>query len=271
MSNKLARAENELASVRQDFARQKEALEATWTQRLEDEKVRLQEQQFPPTRIFPPRTESPVATLATVHERPGSHRSAGLPISFSEIDTPPRQNSYSSYSSNPAFRTSSHDLSGPSIDIPSGPFDPEDYFNGALTPATPSAQGAHSQPARGINDIISVSTVGAGPSVQLVERMSATVRRLENERAGLKDELERLTTQRNEARQEVVELMREVEEKRAGDQRIKELEESIEQLDQRYQTTLEMLGEKSEQVEEQKADIEDLKKIYRELIESMVK
>jgi uncharacterized coiled-coil DUF342 family protein len=101
--------------------------------------------------------------------------------------------------------------------------------------------------------------------------MSASVRRLESERAALKDELGRLTAQRDEARQQVVVLMQEAEEKKAGDQRIKELEEGLGELDRRYQTTLEMLGEKSEQVEEQKADIEDLKKIYRELVESMVK
>lgn len=277
VSSKLRKVEAELECVKQHFGRQKEALEATWMQRLDDEKMKWQEQNMQSGRLLSSRTESPIAlsrkseALTTVHERPGSHRSAGLPIPFSGIDTPPRQNSYSSYSSNAAFRASSNDLSGPSIDIPSAPFDSEDYFNGVLTPATPSAQGAHSHPARGINDIISVSTIGAGPSVQLVERMSATVRRLENERAGLKDELARLTTQRDEARQEVVELLREVEAKRVSDQRVKELEESIEQLDQRYQTTLEMLGEKSEQVEEQKADIEDLKKISRELIESMVR
>jgi chromosome segregation ATPase len=98
--------------------------------------------------------------------------------------------------------------------------------------------------------------------------MSATVRRLESERAASKDELARLTAQRDGARQEVVELMREVEEKRNTDSRIQELEAEVTKLDQRYQTTLEMLGEKSEQVEELKADIADLKKIYRELVDS---
>jgi chromosome segregation ATPase len=101
--------------------------------------------------------------------------------------------------------------------------------------------------------------------------MSATVRRLESERAASKDELARLTSQRDEARQEVVQLMREVEEKRKADQKIKDLESTVAQLDRRYQTTLEMLGEKSEQVEELKADIADLKKIYRELVETTVK
>jgi chromosome segregation ATPase len=101
--------------------------------------------------------------------------------------------------------------------------------------------------------------------------MSATVRRLESERAATKDELERITSQRDDARQEVVELIREIEEKRKGDGRIEELEAQVTQLDERYETTLELLGEKSEQVEELQADIADLKKIYRELVDSTMK
>jgi chromosome segregation ATPase len=101
--------------------------------------------------------------------------------------------------------------------------------------------------------------------------MSATVRRLESERAAAKDELARITKQRDEARKQVVDLMRESEEKKASDARVKELETRLEDLDQRYQTTLELLGEKSEQVEELQADIADLKKIYRELVDSTMK
>ena len=107
--------------------------------------------------------------------------------------------------------------------------------------------------------------------MQLVERMSATVRRLESERAASKDELARITSQRDQAREQVVDLMREADQKRTSDARVQELETRIEELDQRYQTTLEMLGEKSEQVEELQADIADLKKIYRELVDSTMK
>lgn len=148
-------------------------------------------------------------------------------------------------------------------DAPSITFEPDEFFSGSGTPS--ASGGAHTQPSRGINDIISESTVGAGPSVQLVERMSATVRRLESERAASKDELARITSQRDEARQQVVDLMRESEEKKEADARVQELERRLEELDQRYQTTLEMLGEKSERVEELQADIVDIKQMYREL------
>ncbi|KAK2740897.1 hypothetical protein FQN55_008596 [Onygenales sp. PD_40] len=292
LARKLAKTENDLLNAKQDLVKQQEFAELTLSQRLEEERSKWQELARPSSSSFlrEPRTESPIAfnrkpitaaldTSTPLSDRAPSHRSASiLPIPFSEINTPPRQSSFSSLNSNPAppRQSSTHDLSILSPEIgPTHPYEPEEYSNGITTPITQSALGAHANThthnPRGINDIISVSTVGAGPSVQLVERMSATVRRLESERAASKDELARLTAQRDEARQEVVELMREVEEKRKGDARIAELETTVETLDSRYQTTLEMLGEKSEQVEELRADIADLKKIYRELVDSTMK
>jgi uncharacterized coiled-coil DUF342 family protein len=122
-----------------------------------------------------------------------------------------------------------------------------------------------------VNDIVSVSTVGAGPSVQLVERMSAAVRRLENEKVSTKEELARLARQRDEARSEIVALMKEVEEKRRDHERVGELEKEVGELNDRYNTTLEMLGEKSEQVEELRADIQDVKAMYRDLVQQTMK
>jgi predicted RNase H-like nuclease (RuvC/YqgF family) len=150
-------------------------------------------------------------------------------------------------------------------------------MNGGLPPDTPSIQTEYydepfenvSSPQRTINDMISVSTAGAGPSVQLVERMSAAVRRLESEKATSKEELARLSAQRDEAREEVVALMREVEEKRNLNQKVDTLEKDLKEMEQRYETTLEMLGEKTERVEELEGDVADLKKIYRELVQTM--
>jgi predicted RNase H-like nuclease (RuvC/YqgF family) len=150
-------------------------------------------------------------------------------------------------------------------------------LNGAKIPGTPSIHTVDydepfesvSSPHRTINDMISVSTAGAGPSVQLVERMSAAVRRLESEKATSKEELARLSAQRDEAREEVVSLMREVEEKKNLDQKVDTLEKDLKAMEQRYETTLEMLGEKTEKVEELEGDVTDLKKIYRELVQTM--
>ena len=71
------------------------------------------------------------------------------------------------------------------------------------------------------DDMMSVSTVAAGPSVQLVERMSAAVRRLETEVAASREELAKAVAQRDEARGEIVELMREVEGKRVVEEEVR--------------------------------------------------
>lgn len=255
------------------------SLEAFWTQKLEEERARWRDQvSSPPPFLQEPRTASPVASSRrstgldppNVDSRPLSRRSSTLP---SQVDTgaPSRTNSFLSFQG--LGSQTSNGLSNPNLLVasPIHTLEPEEYYGG--NPATPSAYGAQTNTSRGhgINEIISVSTVGAGPSVQLVERMSATVRRLESERAATKDELERITAQRDVARKEVVELMRESEDKRKAETRIEELESQVAELDQRYQTTLELLGEKSEQVDELQADIADLKKIYRELVDSTMK
>jgi predicted RNase H-like nuclease (RuvC/YqgF family) len=118
--------------------------------------------------------------------------------------------------------------------------------------------------------MVSVSTVAAGPSVQLVERMSATVRRLESELAAIREEITSVQSQRDDARKEVVEMVREVEEARGRAARITELEREVDELRRREEYTLEMLGEKSERVEELKQDVQDLKLMYRDLVSSTV-
>lgn len=278
LEQRLKKGDDNLQAAQNDLARQQEISDQAWTQRLEEERAKWREQSLPPTPyISQSRTASPAESnrkspglgLNTyLAERSTGYRSPAFPFQSPDIGTP-RQNSFPSLQ---AITTSPPGPNGTSNPIPEPPtihaFEPDETYSGSARPATPSAAN---NPSRGINDIISVSTIGAGPSVQLVERMSATVRRLESERAASKDELARLSSQRDEAREEVVALMREIEEKRISDQRVQELEEEVEGLDQRYQTTLEMLGEKSEQVEELKADITDLKKIYRELVDSTMK
>ena len=281
MQQKLQKTHDELAAAHKDLVEQKKVSDATWAQKLEEERAKWREQL---NNLQQSRGVSPgpftrrssnldAAPLGLIDYRPTSRRSSTHPSGSPDIGTPPRQNSY------PASTTQGA-LSPPPVntniapfmimETPSITFEPDEFFSG--TPATPSAYGGpQAPPSRGINDIISESTVGAGPSVQLVERMSATVRRLESERAGSRDELARVTAQRDEARQQVVDLMRELDGKKASDTRAQELDAKLSELDQRYQTTLEMLGEKSEQVEELQADIADLKKIYRELVDSTMK
>ncbi|KAI1657093.1 TATA element modulatory factor 1 TATA binding-domain-containing protein, partial [Daldinia decipiens] len=140
------------------------------------------------------------------------------------------------------------------------PMDRDDVFENE-TPASPQNV---------LQDMMSVSTMTAGPSVQLVERMSAVVRRLESEKVAAKEELARISSQRDEARGEIVVLMKEMEAEKGAKKKVEELEKEVALINERYQTTLEMLGEKSELVEELRADVDDVKAMYRDLVERTV-
>lgn len=124
---------------------------------------------------------------------------------------------------------------------------------------------------RAVPDTASVSTTAAGPSIQLVERMSAGIRRLEAEKVAGREELLRISNQRDEARAEMVTLMKEVESGRQASDRVAVLEKEVSEINERYQTTLELLGEKSELVEELRADVDDVKAMYRELVERTIR
>ena len=260
-TRKAQQAEEQLSKARKALAEQQEVMDKEISNRLAEERAR-----WPPVPL-PERTASPVTSLRKSSALDLGHLTSTSPSRRpSALPSPHPADSYfpPRHYSTASFRPHANG------NIPQTPsihsVDQDELFgNGVPTPTSP----AHTH--RGVNDLISTSTVGAGPSVQLVERMSATVRRLETEKAASKDELGRLTAQRDEARQEVVRMMRDVEKNRANDERIKALEEEQRAINERYQITLELLGEKSELVEELKADVADVKQMYRDLVESTMK
>ena len=289
LHQRLTRSEAETNAAKNDLRAERETWEVRLAQKLEDEKARIRDET---TRSTPDlyqqfRNYSPITHTRTRkssnpdRQSPYGRRAPGLAISGagnSPLERPVSRRSSTQplhtlqSSENQSHRyVSPKDAMGTVLQTPASNGIPDtpsviekddDFFAGLHTPATPD---------RTVNDLISVSTTGAGPSVQLVERMSAAVRRLESEKAAHKDELSRLSTQRDESREQVVSLMKEAEEKRTWEKRVKELEGSMREVEGRYLTTLEMLGEKSEKVEELKADVQDLKGMYRELVESTMK
>ncbi|KAJ4290172.1 hypothetical protein N0V88_006681 [Collariella sp. IMI 366227] len=110
------------------------------------------------------------------------------------------------------------------------------------------------------------STQQAHDLISLVERMSAAIRRLESEKVAGKEELARISRQRDEARAEIV-----VEGGKIALRKVEGLEREVGEVKERYETTLELLGEKSEEVEELRADVEDVKAMYRDLVERTIK
>lgn len=291
LQSRLSQVEKELESATASFDQQKKIWEAELTQKIEDEKTKWRLEatsaatQSPisglgdnQSQFLSPQTSSLSGTMFgrkhSAEQSIGMNSRRGIPRNVSSelllsIDTqqppsirrmgsaqqqrtpvfpgtPPRQNSSSTTNGNgyPAAPPSIHTVD-----------DSADAFERS------------SSPHRTVGDMISVSTVGAGPSVQLVERMSAAVRRLESEKAVSKEELARLAAQRDEAREEVVALMREADEKRGQTKLVEKLQRELQDVNARYETTLEALGEKSEQVEELQSDVDDLKRIYKDLVQ----
>ncbi|KPI39086.1 TATA element modulatory factor [Cyphellophora attinorum] len=258
---KIGLLKDELIQTRQERDDQEVQHERDFKQRLEEERAK-----WAASAIQPARTESPVTSLrkgglGIMPTDPFERRRSSV---YPYLDTSSRQHSVNSLKGL---------TNGGATAVPETPsimtsHDPDEYFNNV--PPTPASQ-SHANSPRAVHDLVSTSTVGAGPSVQLVERMSANVRRLESEKAASRDEIARLTTQRDESRREVVELMREMDEKRDVATRLANLEAENAGLAKRHQTTLELLGEKSEQVEELQADILDVKQMYRQLADTMGK
>jgi predicted RNase H-like nuclease (RuvC/YqgF family) len=287
---RLSRAETAAQESRADVEREKKVWEAELQQRLDEEKDKWKMELPSPSYVNEMnhlRADSPsdsrrrhspdplgIYSRKAVPRSITSNRDSSMPLSPMDrmFEDAARRPSYTRQRSTPKMRT-------PEIGTPQrqGSVASLTNLNGGMPPETPSIHTVdydepfedRCSPQRTINDMISVSTAGAGPSVQLVERMSAAVRRLESEKATSKEELARLGAQRDEAREEVVSLMREVEEKKSADQKMDTLEKDLKAMEQRYETTLEMLGEKTEKVEELEGDVADLKKIYRELVQTM--
>ena len=266
LSRKTTQLETDLATARNELEDQRVSAERDLQGKLDEEKARwtaalhIQRNESPGTSIR--KNNSNIGLdlnhlMSPVQYERGNSRKPSMMYGF-DSSTPPRQQSLAS----PRGVTNGS-VAETSAGVTS--MEAEDYF--ANVPQTPLSTSHYSH--RGINDLISNSTVGAGPSVQLVERMSANVRRLESEKAASKDELTRILGQRDEARQEVVNLMREVEEKRKIEERLTTIEKQHQDLSQKHRTTLEILGEKSEQVEELKADVVDVKQMYRQLADTM--
>ncbi|TVY84385.1 TATA element modulatory factor [Lachnellula suecica] len=277
IQKKAEAAESALIEARAAFDQEKQAWQMELLQRVEEERHKWQEEAT--GSLGHSRAESPVASqrrgLTTeflglqnlqirrasarsiTSEQPSAERFLGRRPSTQPLGRISGNASLTRQDSTQSFKENG-EPDTPSIHTT----DQDDFFENNLSPASPHQT---------INDMVSVSTAGAGPTVQLVERMSSAVRRLESEKVATKEDLARISAQRDEARAEIVALMREVQVKRDAESKVAQLEKEVQGINDRYETTLEMLGEKSELVDELRSDIDDIKAMYRELVERTVK
>ncbi|CAK9439008.1 uncharacterized protein LODBEIA_P32320 [Lodderomyces beijingensis] len=171
------------------------------------------------------------------------------------------------------FLNNSHNLSSSSFtEIGDEIYDRDQYSN-IVSSQLGSQLGANGQgeplPHNALFGIPS-SSHGNSNNLQLVNKMSSTIRRLEIELHTLKDENSKLIQEKEQREQELLASIKLNDEVAALKSQVGELENTIEENKIKEQTMLELIGEKSEQVEELKADVVDLKELCRSQVQQMV-
>ncbi|KAF1356720.1 TATA element modulatory factor 1 TATA binding-domain-containing protein [Delphinella strobiligena] len=285
LQTRLSTVEKTLEECKADFDRQRRVLESEYNQKLEEEKARQAQHGLDTHGDMSGPTTSPLESSSYFRSKNAGQESSNSPNQRRSIQ---RLSSHDLKPLSVPRRQSTmvgnvrgtSDILSPSVSRQGSGFSLS-QLNGHANgiPRTPSIHMTEADadeafdfsPQRTINDVISASTVHTGPSVQLVERMSSSIRRLESEKAAHKDELARLISQRDESRNEVVALMREMDSKHQSNDRSSKLESELGEVKKRYEACLEMLGEREEEVADLKADVVELKRIYRDLAERSMK
>ncbi|KAI9098260.1 TATA element modulatory factor 1 TATA binding-domain-containing protein [Phlyctochytrium arcticum] len=126
------------------------------------------------------------------------------------------------------------------------------------TPSTPSATLSAF-----INEAPSMSTAA------MLERLRTAVKQYEGQMGSLQVQLQYAEQARQELENEVVRLTRENEDITVKLAQLEATDRSNKDLNARYDTLLELLGEKTERVEELQADIADMKAAFREQVQRL--
>ncbi|EMR09510.1 hypothetical protein PNEG_02098 [Pneumocystis murina B123] len=108
------------------------------------------------------------------------------------------------------------------------------------------------------------------PNINIILQLSLSIQRLKGQLSMKHDEINQITRQRDEARNECVQLMIEAEKNKELNNKICILEDKLKELNERYEQCLELYGEKSEKEKELKQDIADMKEIYTQQIEELI-
>lgn len=208
-------------------------------------------------------------------------RDSGLHINMDARLTPMRNYSSNSMAS---FGTPMQqwDDSNASINVPTTPFGMEHHFSStSLNDEIHPNDAADSGPADysfGYRDTPTLTAThtpslpnsGATKNIQLINKMSSSIRRLEIELMNLKEENEQLATEKDTAQQEIVGKY-ELEKKVASfAEATRKLEEEVAARAKKEETLLEVIGEKSERVAELQADVVDLKDLCRQQVQQMI-
>ena len=107
-------------------------------------------------------------------------------------------------------------------------------------------------------------------SAQLVNKLSTELRRLEGELTTSRESYNNLLSEKAKANDEILRLLEENDKFNEVNKQKDELLRKVEQIQSQLETSLQLLGEKTEQVEELENDVSDLKEMMHEQVQQMV-
>ena len=110
----------------------------------------------------------------------------------------------------------------------------------------------------------------ATQNIQLLSKMSATIRRLEVDIMSLKEENEQIMRDKEQAQQQILQQSALEQTVRDLTQRAEDLLCELQEKGRNKEMLLQVLGEKSERVEELQADVADLKDLMRQQVQQMI-
>ncbi|NXL84212.1 TMF1 factor, partial [Alectura lathami] len=133
--------------------------------------------------------------------------------------------------------------------------DPHDHSFGPMAP--------------GGSNLYDAIRMGAGSSV--IENLQSQLKLREGEISHLQLEIGNLEKTRSIMAEELVKLTNQNDELEEKVREIPKLRAQLKDLDQRYNTILQMYGEKAEEAEELRLDLEDVKNMYKTQIDELLK
>ncbi|CCK69103.1 Sgm1p KNAG_0B06780 [Huiozyma naganishii CBS 8797] len=123
-----------------------------------------------------------------------------------------------------------------------------------------------------INETNAVSNAASAQQIntQLVSRLGSEVRRLESELSSLQQAYETLQEEKDASNSEILKLMEENDETKKIKLKNEDLQRQVTTLQAQLETALQLLGEKTERVEELENDVEDLKEMMQQQVQQMI-
>ncbi|KAJ3414680.1 hypothetical protein HDV05_006215 [Chytridiales sp. JEL 0842] len=121
-------------------------------------------------------------------------------------------------------------------------------------------------------DATSASALSAsGPSAVVIDRLHAGLKQYQGQVSTLQRQLALATETRDELAEELVKATNEITDLKSLAAKSQALEKEKEDLNNRYMAALELLGEKTEQLEDTQQDLAELRKAFKAQVEDLMK